>query len=315
MAERRATLRCFAVLLLALAGRPGFLSASSPIGFSFRSPKVPNQVRSGVNAHGLERRLLELSRELKTRSADSDHAIYSLTITAAHLSRYAAKDPELARMMVDLKRMLEDQQAAVEPIIMKMTIIARRLQRYRETNKIAIDDTEGERFRDVIESPWVAWMPLPKLEFELSQLIKQIQRYKPEPAAAPAPLAAPAPIPPAAKPAAVPKKSLDEGPVNPHPVTALMELLSSHNPRLRALAADELRRFGASAGPAAPSLRNLLSDSDPRVRSSAVTALGAIKNVAPDIVAAMRRALDDKNEDVRISAKNALESLNHLKLP
>lgn len=65
-------------------------------------------------------------------------------------------------------------------------------------------------------------------------------------------------------------------PVNPEPVAALTELLSSPNRRLRALAADELRRYGPAAASAAWHLRKLLFDDDPKVRLSAKEALEKI---------------------------------------
>jgi hypothetical protein len=212
----------------------------------------------------------------------------------------------------------------------QQALIADELQRYKETGVLSPPSPATVKsIKRLLGSPWGILPPsaeMPKLSLDLVELQKQLLPYakterrppagKPLAAVRPAAQTLPAPDIRSAAPAPAvagnrPRFERDAGTGRPEidPVPGLIVLLSSAEPRGRALAADELGNRGAQAAPAVPALRLELSDPDRQVRASAAQALGGIGTADPDVLADLQRSLRDPSEEVRLSARAALQRL------
>ena len=92
-------------------------------------------------------------------------------------------------------------------------------------------------------------------------------------------------------------------------VPAVMELLSTDDPRLRSLALSTLWGMGPAAEAAVPALAETLSDPDPEMRNAAAMALETIGPAAVAAVPALIKALGDGDRRVRQAAVKALGNI------
>ena len=92
-------------------------------------------------------------------------------------------------------------------------------------------------------------------------------------------------------------------------VPAVMELLSTDDPRLRSLALSTLWGMGPVAEAAVPALAEILSDPDPEMRNAAAMALETIGPAAVAAVPALIKALGDGDRRVRQAAVKALGNI------
>lgn len=282
---------------------------------------TPEETKAAAEA--LERRLEVLHAQLELENAEFDRASLDLAGIASWFESVPPESPESERMRAELERVVKKYPKAT--LFLEMTIAARRLQVYKETGELPADVPDREEIRLLLENPWKALESDPRTEvvraFELEEdigaLARQIERFNrlPKPKAAkPAPESLPPPARVAerrAAPPSPPERAQDAGtgPAETDPVPELIALLSSPDPRRRALAADEL---GASARrtEAAAALRRSLADGHPRVRASAALALGGAKPDA-SLASELRALLEDPSPEVRFSARRALERLGH----
>jgi hypothetical protein len=273
-------------------------------------------------ARKLELRVSELSSQLAQQKAKVDQA------TIADEANIAASGFPAPDALSKVYGILWEYHKTSAPLILEMSILSLRLQTYKETGDLPVDVPNREELKRYIDDPWKNFVyhggPVTLLNTDVSVLIKQVRQYdRLFPVAGrlnKSAVARKVPVPPerTANPprenssahvyASYGKKSKTPAPERPL-VPDLIDLLSSKEPRRRALAADELENLGKAAAPAVSALRAALSDPDSRVRASAVLALSGVPGLGNDIVADIRRALGDKSEDVRFSAQAALERL------
>jgi len=222
---------------------------------------------------------------------------------------YAPGDPKMDSAKEDLSRLIRQYRASATAAAVQTTLIARRLQAFRETGVLPPEVQDDGSLARAIDSDAPAMPEARKLPLDLVALAKELGLPPPPRAALPAAPPLIARRAESVKPAPAFMRDAGRGRAQVDPVPALIDQLSSEEPRLRAFAADELAGQGAAAVVAVAALRHALSDSDARVRSSSATALGSIVPPDSEVVDDLRRALVDKDVDVRFSARAALRRL------
>ncbi len=237
-----------------------------------------------------------------------------VALFATRSAPYVPGSPAAAAAMDAAVRPWIEQREALAALELKAALLADQLQRYKETGVLSPTPAATvKRFKLLIENPWTLPASTPEvaaLSLDLIKLQKQLRLYKAEILSAPEKQSPP---PTAGTSADRPRFERDAGRGSPenNPIPGLIVLLSSPEPRGRALAADELGNAGAAAAPAVPALRRALTDPDRRVRASAAAALGSIGDAGLSVAADLRRALRDPDEEVRLSARAALRRLEH----
>jgi hypothetical protein len=306
----------------------------------------PTRAQTELLALGLKRQLNGLTDQLNERRERLVLETVGIASIANALSQQAPQNPDVplfttrgpayvpgspkaAATLADAMRPWLDHREEVAGLELKAALLAEELQRYKETGELSpTPAATAARFKLMFENPWTLPPSVPNvaaLSMNLVELEKQLRQYgyvahshapdervpasRPAAQNFPAPEKAHAPAP--EKRDVVRRFERDAGRGKPesNPVPGLIVLLSSEDPRGRALAADELGNSGAAAAPAVPALKRALSDPDRRVRASAALALGAVGNA--DAADDLRRALRDPDEEVRLSAKAALLRLKH----
>lgn len=287
-------------------------------------------------AQGLERRL----RELEHKWSKLPSPTIAETVLAATYANYLPGTKQAAKAKATLEAKLKERRQAEVPLLIEIAVLAQRLQTYRVTGNLPDSVPNAEELAAIIENPWGSGSngdskgctvldrcrPTPTLDSYLPTMIKQLERFH----AAKPPLIAKAPaatnkrtpqtlaqaspllLSPESPKLAMPKAKTHQENPNPRNETVedLIALVSSAEPRQRALAADMLGNRGLEASSAVPALRKALRDRDPRVRASAALALGGIAIATPEIIEDLQRSLLDPNEDVRLSSRSALGRLS-----
>lgn len=285
-------------------------------------------------AQGLERRL----RDLERKRSKLPGPTIAETALAATYAKYLPETQQAAEAKAILDAKLKERRQAEVPILLEIAVLAQRLQTYRETGNLPNSVPNVEELAALIENPWGGdsnenskectvldrCRPIRILDSYLPTMIKQLKRFHaakpPLIAKVPAPTgrrgprihaqAYPLPSRKSPEPAMPKAKIVQENPkLQNETVEDLIALLSTAEPRQRALAADMLGNRGLEASSAVPTLRKALKDRDPRVRASAALALGGIASATPDTIEDLRRFLLDPNEDVRFSSRAALGRL------
>ncbi|MDD5658261.1 MAG: HEAT repeat domain-containing protein [Elusimicrobia bacterium] len=229
-----------------------------------------------------------------------------------------------------------DYRRAEDPLLLKMNVLERRLRRYRETGVFSLEEPGLDALKKGLFDSWknvdpavvfgTKGIPVESLPLDLRELGKYLDRWAlygrqvsqgksamptgKQPSVESLPMGVPVPrrqTSLADKPGFVHDMGTARSEVDPIP--ALIEQLSSGDPRQRALAADELGMRGAFGSRAVPDLKGALADPDARVRASAVMALGSVAGAIPEVVEDIRRCLRDKNPDVRFGARAALNRI------
>lgn len=293
--------------------------------------QAPTRAQSELLAFDLTRQLDEISNRLQEKREQLVLATVALGSISATLAKYAPQSPEAAAARVAAIQPWIEQHEATATLELKAALLADQLQRYKETGVVSpTPASTAARLKLLIENPWT--LPpsepvVPALSLDLATLQKQLRRYEDigrrtptnEYPKLPRPLPQSLPAPerwhaPSSKTINDDRLQFehDAGTGTPEndPIPDLIVLLSSTEPRTRALAADELGNRGTAAAPAVPALRSALSDPDRRVRASAALALGAAGHGDLDVVADLRRALNDPDQEVRFNARTALNRLN-----
>jgi hypothetical protein len=306
---------------------------------------APTRAQTQLAAEGLKRRLDDFTAQLNERRERLVQETVGIASLAAALGDQAPQNPDVslfntrgpayvpgspqaAAALNDAMRPWLESREAVAGLELKAALLAEELQRYKETGELSpTPAATAKKLKLMFENPWTlpASEPdVPYLRLNLVELERQLRQYgyvahnhapneriaasRPSPQNFPAPENARAPSPKKID-ADRRRFERDAGTGTPenNPVPGLIVLLSSEDPRGRALAADELGNSGAAAAPAVPALKRALEDPDRRVRASAALALGAVGG--PDAADDLRRALRDPDEEVRLSAKAALRRL------
>ncbi len=314
----------------------GFFLAFAPFGRRIPPasvPPAPASVRlapSPAESQALElrRRLDEIEGRLEEQRQRVILETVGLAGAAADLSTFAPGSPQAAAAADAANRPWREHASAAAPLELKAALIAEELQRYKETGVLSpTPAATAGRLKLFLEKSWSLPPSTPEvggLSLDLSALQNQLglndrvirapARARPVMAAIQAPEVLPAlewrsgaSLTPKTAGRPMFERDAGTGKAENNPVPELIVLLSSSNPRGRALAADELGSLGPEAAPAAAALKGALHDSDRRVRASAALALGAAGNAdsAPDL----RSALRDSDEEVRLNARSALQKL------
>ena len=307
---------------------------------------APTRASSELLVRDLKRQLNETTRRLEEKREGLARATAALGSVAAAFATYAGGPPvapfatrsapqapgspaEKKAGDAALSAWIE-QREALAALGLKAALLAEELQRYKETGLLSPTlPAVAERFKLLIETPWslpASARDLPTLSLDLVKLQKQLREYadifrrlpdrkrlKPSrPAAQNLPAPGKQPVPSSIRiDGDRPRFERDAGrgaPAN-DPIPGLILLLSSSDPRGRALAADELGNFGAPAARVVLALRQALADPDRRVRASAAMALGAVASEDSGVITDLRRAMHDPDEDVRFNAETALKKL------
>ncbi len=98
-------------------------------------------------------------------------------------------------------------------------------------------------------------------------------------------------------------------------VPALIDMLRSGDPKLRAAAASTLWGMGAKGRAAAPFLAEALADPDPALRTAAAMALENMGPQAGEAIPALVKALSDKDNRVRQASVKALGAIGPAATP
>lgn len=313
----------------------GFFLAFAPFGRRMPpasilpAPASARPAPSPVESRALElrRRLDEIEGRLEEQRQRLIVETVGLAGAAADLDRYAPGSAQAAAATDAANRPWKEHAVTAAPLELEAALLAEELQRYTETRDLSpTPAAAAARLKLLLERPWSlppSANPVPELSLDLSTLQKQLGvngRVDRKPlvakrseAALPSAQVFPSleTRPPRSSPKTAERPMFEHdaktGKAANDPVPELIVLLSSSNPRGRALAADALGSLGAEAAPAAAALKSALRDSDRRVRASAALALGAAGTA--DASADLRRVLADPDEEVRLNARTSLQML------
>jgi hypothetical protein len=291
-------------------------------------PRAAASSPAEKEARGLRRELDALTAELNEKRERLVLETLPLAGAAAAFEKYAPGSPRAAAAGAAAAAAWSRERDATAELALKAALLAEELQRYDRTGVLSpTPPATAARLELLLEKPWSLPPSEPEVAFlslDLEEVQRQLLPYQPavrprpslafHPAPKPAESLTAAPVPAAPRPEPIAVRPLFERgrgrtPARVDPIPALIGLLSSAEPRERALAADELGGAGSAAAPAVPALRRALADPDRRVRSSAARALGFVDGDSAETRDDLRRAQSDPDADVRLSAQAAVRRL------